>query len=754
MNPMKQSVRNWILAIPSAVNLILAFAVNAAPDAQPTPGRREPPPLPQVTTVNSPSLNSVDDLYIAMGFTRPLMGLEKTASYSVDLSQHLGTHPGFTVYPDVDLIDYETNVLQQFMRGQGPFAVDPEPAANRAIVVLRYGFDNPKAVQAMKDAKTLGLHSAVLVSDGPITMDSKKATFGTVTGENNQTLPANYTNDLKPEYILESGQGRSIRELMASGFALSTPVSNPQPAAANDQILQKGKFFVTLSALIQNMTITPIMHEKEAIMVVVKDPSQPVSPGNIKSMYVMHGSGNWTTNNHINRSYLTKENLADPNGNGRMALDHALTTIAEFSQPGRSAQMNKIKIPGSLRLVAKDGSFIESAYTDGQFELNQRIVNFFENVAANPQNFDIKDVWLNHFVLTNRNVVLSLIKAWDAMNKQGRPFMINGMLDAQYVELQGYGLGAALAGFDIINPSNAGLRGMKGDFLKHVNLSVDFAEVPGAVNIKPNGAPEHRLLDHGKDTWIHYRDLSAGGGEWVEAWTGSYNCSTNKNNLERQDQLHLPATSSRVAAAIQQSIDAGVRFTTQQGSAVPLRETGVGLSVLAKALGQSPLDLDRQAVDEFIAFSHAGQLDDAAITKLQDILTRAAPKASRLAPEFQIKPEVLAQRIGALRRLSTWWKQNVLKPEESQFTPSDVMHLVLLTGQDEASALGILKNRFFDKNADKADIEKRAQDALSAMKGSVVEKLVVTAKEAVSSLFDGLFGTAAKPVRTCRALFE
>lgn len=742
----------------SALALALGFEATADVGGGGGPSVRQPPPLPKLTTVNSPSLNTVDDLYMAMGFTRPLTGLDtKEVPYSVDATKHLGTNPGFTVYPDVDLIDYETDVLQQFMRGQGPFAADPEPAGSRAVIILRYGFDNPKAVQAMKDAKTLGLHSAVLVSDGPITMDSKKATFGTVTGENGQTKPANFTNDLKPEYILGNSQGKAMLELMNNGYQLSTPVSNPQPQAPNEQILQKGKFFITLSALIQNMLITPIMHEKEAIMVVLKDPTKPVTVDNIKSMYIMHGSGNWTTNNHINRSYLTKENLSDPNGNGRMALVHALSAISEFSQPGRSAQMNKIQGPGMLRLVAKDGSFIESAYTDGQFELNQRIVNFFEAVAANPDGFQINDVWLSHFVLTNRNVVLSVIKAWDAMSAKGRPFHVNGMLDSQYVELQGYGLGAALAGFDVINPNTAGLHGMKGDFLNYVNLSVDFEEVPNATNIDPNGAPDHRLLDHGKDTWVSYRNL-ADASDWVEAWTGSYNCSTNKNNLERQDQLHLPAASSKLAMSIQQTIDAAVKETTQRNAAVPLRDTGVGMSVLAKFLGQSPMDLNRQAVDDFLQLARAGKLDDAALAQLQLILNRAAPKPSRLLPKYQVSAADITTRIAALKRLSAWWQTNVLPSSDAVLTASDLMHLVLLTSQDDASALGILKNRFYDKTANPADIEKRAQDALNQMKGSTggVQQLLAKATDKASSLFDSLVTSAKSLVggsRTCRDLF-
>jgi hypothetical protein len=616
-----------------------------------------------------------------------------TTSFSIDSKTKLNvqlpdnlskqTRTSFTVYPEIDLVKFEVEAIQNFISGKGIFSADKDPIAAKGILVLRYGVEDDRALEMFKQIRRSGLHSAVLVTDGPITMNSKGPKFETTVDRNGQTVEERFSNDIRPEYLSDRANGPDVKSMLDADYKMYSPVL---PKEGN--LIQAGDFYVAMSA-IANPTSDrkPIMHEKEVILYVLKNPKGDVVPENIKNLYVMHGTGNWTRI-HVNRNFIYRDSSKSQEGAGFFALKHAFNTLETFVRKGMSARISDIPTPGRQRVTDSQGNFWEAAYTDGKYELNQRMADEFNVMAGdeetlqrlsegNPEKYknlksvsetiEVGEIVLSHFVMTNTKVVEAIFNLWQAQNAKGKPFFIRGALDAKFVGLRSFGLGAIMAGYDTKTDFGKTRRALGKNFSKYVDVAVHMEETVNpdgtpVTNIDPDGPPSDRVLWHDKTTQIKFK--TSPNSEWRSyIFTGSYNNSNNFNNLERQDWLSVPAE-SEISVAVNSSIRSAVSAALKESKygkkkALPL-EKGVFVKELANFLGQSPIDLDWNetlALKEKLESIHKKtKAEQAAFMKdISVVMRKMASKPSRLISYLQVKPEDLNMRLGSMSRFYSWY---------------------------------------------------------------------------------------------------
>lgn len=618
------------------------------------PGKDYPP----VTVVQDPNLATVTDLMLGMGVTVPVYKSAAEAKKKGvpmingrrNTFANNGNNNGFSLYSDVDLVPFEVGTAQAFLDGTGRFKNLDVPPEKKAILLLRYGFTDPRAVELLKKFKAAGAHSAVLVTDGNTSMNEEKASW---------PEDKNWTGDMKKSY-LSGKQGDAIRDLIDDGgYKLMTPTTSRRTQPA----VKPGDFFVTMSALHRNQTIGPIMHQKEVIMVVLKDPKKPVTPDNVERIFVNHGTGNWTRN-HYNRTYFMEDGMHGEDGLGRNALAHALAVVDNFSKKGSDARIYKTETPNRFRQEAKDGTFWEVAYTDGNYELNFRLVRFFEDVARNPEKYKINQVTLSHFVFTNKNVLHSLFEAWSAMKRAGRPFKISGVLDEKFVGMRNFGIAAAMENYSPLSPFRRMTKGLGKEFADAVELNVFFKERPDSKNIDPDGYPSHRHLWHDKTSFVDFEELDGKGkpvGHFLEVLTGSYNLSNNKNNMERQDHMRVQANSP-FAVSLTDSVMTARDAFRESGDAIRM-EGAILVKVIADFVGHAPTDVPIPETKELVKLlTEREAYDEADVKKAEQILRDIhGKKESRLRSDFQVDEAEMETKLDIMARFLRWW--NNLDPE-------------------------------------------------------------------------------------------
>lgn len=537
---------------------LLAFAITAL--------AQTPPPqlkYSRIVGVREEVVASEDlrNVVAAAISTWPIDGVaapnEKEYSYAF-------VNPGqFTSYSEVDLVKFEFNTIKDFIEGNGIFSKHKDNSA-KIILANVYGFEHEHAIAVMAQAARSGLYASIIATDGPISGEKKNVTDPSKYEEGEK-----YTNKISPEDLDNSGQGEELRKLLdkSVGYEFRSPTFNPKQEG--EELIKKGDRYITMSAFYRNITIGPIQHLKEKVMIVLKEPSKglqfkadgKVDGSNIEAIYIISGNGNATPRMHNNLSRFFMSANAASRKLAEFTIEHTRAILETFTRVGKSARIDKIEFDYVLRLKSESGDEkVERAYTDGRNEINDRLAVFLStggqsfgprpatrsrlkyqdfailNAAAKGQ---VHEVILNHFVFTNREFVNALYDAWLEAKKQGHPFKIRGVLDGKFVGMRSYGLAAALKGLVAENPFGKEMPALDSELANHVDIVVNIERVRGAKNIAPDGPPSTNILQHGKMT-IAIMEVKMKSGEtqkFAILADGSMNLSGNEANLEVQDMM-------------------------------------------------------------------------------------------------------------------------------------------------------------------------------------------------------------------------
>jgi hypothetical protein len=203
---------------------------------------------------------------------------------------------------------------------------------------------------------------------------------------------------------------------------------------------------------------------------------------------------------------------------------HAERMIETFRKGG---EIKDIPAKAPLRVEYKNGESVEIAFTDGKYNPNDRIVDFFRASAAAPDKIKIDKVWLSHFVITNSALIQSLI---ELMKKQ-TGFGVFLVADNQFVDLKGYGLATQLEGYIQLLPFGKNVLGVGDALEKRTESYVYQRGIDGVPIAELDGPPDARHVWHDKTTVVEYEE---NGKHLYRIFTGSLNASSNFHSAERQ----------------------------------------------------------------------------------------------------------------------------------------------------------------------------------------------------------------------------
>lgn len=565
-------------------------------------------------------------------------------------------NPGrFKTFAGASLIPFEIQSGIDFIDGKGIFSGIPND--RKAIVSVRFGISGGYPVELLAHAKKAKIHSSVVITDLGPKVDFSQVKFPDEKGRDGRKRPAETTAIRKREYLNpKTPEGSAAIEILDAGYEFIAPAKGKKGVRE----IAPGSFVLTGPALYnpEVIEIAPLMHHKEMFLIVLKDATKPLTVENIETVYAQDGTGNWT-NPHLNWSYFSKFLPI-----GKYSVDHALRMYEAFtvSEQGK-ATIADIDSPAPQRVVFPDGGYIETAYTDSQYEYNHRIIRFLQSaVETDPKLLKIDEVVLSHFVLTHNAGFKALFDAWKIHR-----FKIRGLIDGKFVGVRNFGFAAALEDYFVDRPFGNPLPGGGQEFANDVELTVFLKEIEGAKDIDPEGRPSHRNLQHGKTTAIKYQTRATAKGAWnqrVRIWRGSYNFSTHFANAERQDEIDTVPTDP-FATVFLDSVRGVEKRAIEEGYGLPMEEA-ILVIVLGEFLGHSPMDIDFKSNRRLIEIFSADRIDPPALKEAHGLIMKMTEKASRLIEKYRVPIEEVKQRLESLENFVTWYNETFLKSTDTE----------------------------------------------------------------------------------------
>ncbi len=655
----------------------------------------------------------------------------------------------FTTYSGIKAVEFEFNTINDFIDGKGIFSQYKDNSA-KIVIGNVYGFEHDRATAVMEKAANSGLFASIIATDGPVSANEKNAEFE---GD------SKYTNKLNPELLSEEGQGKHIRHLLSKGYKFRSPTFNAKKPT--EAIIKKGDYYITMSALYRNITIGPIQHLKEKIMVVLKDPRKGlkvdaegnIDGSNLEAIFVISGNANATEREHNNLSRFFDGRGKEGEGRFELAkftLEHTLAILRAFAIEGASAQIDDINFEKVIRIQGQSGiEIFERAYTDGKFEINDRLAVILstggrsngerkESRSRNKyQDFEIlnaaaqgivTEIYLSHFVLTNRDFVDALFEAWKVADANGTPFFIKGVLDGKFVGMRSYGLAAGMKGITSENPFGKEVKAMGEKFAKYVDITVNIERRPHAKNINPDGPPKNDVLQHGKMTLVAMKVKMSDGTErmFYIVVDGSMNMSGNESNLEVQDISLISEKSELYNWAKNSTIGLTNRTLGKTKDGRPRGykiEDYLGILALAKLVG---LDVEQVALgdvkDLTMLFEKVPLIDESRRQKALDFMkakllaiNQSVP--SELIESLQVSPEKLKMNLEKIADFLNYYS-TLAREEQGQntkFSKQERLDIIISLTEDPMSAKRAL-SRIFKRNWIPFDIlEQRAYEAFEEL---------------------------------------
>ena len=612
--------------------------------------------LPELKETQMES-GSATDFISALAFSFGFPGV--TGEATTEKMMEAGS---LKIFPGKELVGFESQIGKDFITGSGSFSHLKSKPSQRVLIVSRYGFDNPLAVELMKMAKDNKLFAGILITDSGNSIDSSKVTF--VESEN-------ISSNLKPEALSKGKQGQALQALLDIVYKMVTPHSHAKKKT--DALIEKGDFYFAMNGLGNKADSVrdPLMHEKSMIMVELIDENKGFTLDNIDAIYVTDGTNNWTKNPHYNRfkAYHQKRSKTDKlkDGPAVVAVEHVLKLLESFTRIGSSASIADVESVGRQRYNYPDGTFWEVAYTDGKYELNERMTLRYNEMAQDP-NIVVNRVVRNHFVQTNlRQIVAEADLHAKQIELHKNAFTIEGMVDAKFVGKESWGVTAAQAGYRVKTPFGQNRPALPKEYSNSINLQMYFEPVRDKkgnlkTNVDPDGIPSDRVLDHDKLTMIEWYDNRKPSEVWVDILIGSYNNSNNRYNAERQDFIRV-RKDSEFYSSLYHHVMENAKLAEKEGRSINLKD-GIFIKELALFLGHEPNDVDWKKViafkkefqKEISQLLRSEKPDFEQFQKLGERLKDIVPQTpSRLILSLQVTPEALDRNLKALFGFFKWY---------------------------------------------------------------------------------------------------
>ena len=474
------------------------------------------------------------------------------------------------------------------------------PCTTRSIVLVRYEEGIPEVSQALLDAVKKGFSEVTLITDLNVSMEATRFDSG-------KNYTVDFVGSTKPR---DSSTAKELVRLLASPSLFSYNAKTDKRYGIFSQPVYK--------------TGAPIMHEKELYLI---DLAKPV--GHQIDFYF--GSSNMTgsataTANGTNSTRFNRVMKVTDDVQAKVALDHAMQLKQAFGA-GKPISRITDRKPNWTRVIFADNSFAEYMFTDGLFNLNDRITKLFKNAqnSASPEDHvQINDVIYSHFVFTD----IDEMEALRAAMTDQPGFSVRGIFDVSFADADGNGISPAYAGYLLgrlskqkdfsrvaiedypaIKPFNSAWRS------RFSELYTYQRRLPQA----PNPAlPWH--MWHDKTTIVSVTDSS--GKKWTYIFTGSFNNSSHSVNAELQVAYKVPSESGlakQFITSVMATIDREKQPATLDATCRPDGDDGLGCAVLlelgvlrlelARLTGNTPTNVPVIAVKNIADALNAGQLD-------------------------------------------------------------------------------------------------------------------------------------------------
>jgi len=548
------------------------------------PSKAKPLPAPEMAASALPSVDdAVRRLYVSHRFAAD----------------------GALVESGSDISDYELRALQEFREGNGAFAwAKAVPAKRREIWLLRYHLTDERIIEELAAAKSAGYGQVFFVTDLNDALDA-----GLTEGDEPSTAFS------KAAYR-DSPLGRAIEKLRELGFRYNGKTagiySHPlYPRGGDDRV--------------------PLMHEKSLLLVTRGaggKVERAVHIGGTANLAIHARAGAGAAVTRYNRAI----EVVDPAATQR-ELAHAEKLVEGF---GAGKPIHEIESLKPLRITYPNGELMELAYSDGRFNPNDRIADLFDRAAKAPAELEIQRVILSHFVLTNGRVV----KAMEAAMKAQPKFSVFGIFDDRFIDLRGFGLATGLDGFDILKPFGQVDFGVGEKIEDRTDLYGYQRGIPGVGETDLDGPPTARHVWHDKTTVVLVKEKGVQKGY---VFTGSFNCSGNFHNAERQTMFVLRETSPLLKATIDSIINV---VRDEPDYALPLPDA-VMRNGVAALIGHS--DLEIPLASNRLVVSHLRAKD---FNRVENEIRRLAAIPTTLAKK--VPDGVVDERISAFRRFLDW----------------------------------------------------------------------------------------------------
>jgi hypothetical protein len=566
------------------------------------------------------------------------------------------SHPYGSTDPRVhsgkDPLFVEAQMLHQFVMDR------KIPAKDKAIIVVRYGISEPKVIKELIAAKKKGFAAVTLVTD----LNNNVMDVIFKSGESSHS-------DFGRAEFKENEAGRALKAMVDAGFKFNGKTFGIYSQPFHDTKDDKRD---------------PLMHQKEMYLLVREG-------GEWKVALMTKGTANMNDNPRYNRMLV----VADPQA-AEYSHRHTRAMIETFAKGG---SIKDIQAEAPLKLTYADGTSQEIGYTDGRNDLNMRISGMLAAGAKDPAKMKIRSVIFSHFVLTDTDTVEALR---DLMKAQP-DVEVTGVLDSKFVSPRGFGLGAALGGFNVWRPMGPPVFGFSYAMRSKMKLHVYQRGVRGRVETDPEGPPLARHLWHDKTTVIK---AEVDGKPRVFVFTDSFNLSNNAANAEMQTMYEFDSESPW-AQAFEESIREVAKLETAW--AIPL-EVAVFRDFIANLTGRGLLEVSIKETHALLAMYRDGAYDKAAA-----LLRRIGSRGSKLDERYRLKPEQMDARLKSLKGFIEWHKkEGGGKPPSSRQIISAGMG-VAWPGMGDVQRKRALESAIWEPNVSDEVIEMRASELWEKM---------------------------------------
>jgi len=521
-------------------SVTLLFLTNTLVHGQSSTTRIFPTPL-----IVPMSSGSADDLFDSMALSHKIGD-----NYPAEVKVRLGVDPS----------QEEIKALEEFIDGTGRFKNLNTPASKRSIVLVRYHVDQTEVADLLIRAKKKGFARVQLITD--FNYSIQPSLTGNAKFDGQPTLAK-----IKDATL----SGKVIRKLTDEGFNFNDPRFGVFGSPAYDK---------TDSSL-----ITPIMHEKELLLIADEGTS------NVK-VHSFIGTSNMSLGPRYNRLFESSNQTF-----GLRLLEHSQNLMNTFAN---GEPISKIPEILPQRMTYPDGTFVETAFTDGKFNPNDRIVDLFKRSVSDPRNIEIEDVIFSHFVFSHMPTFDAHREALKA-NPKIKTFAV---FDEKFVQPYSWGVSPAYGGFYSQRPFGKDAFPIAAKERSNIEAYVYTRGIPGVKDTNPRGPPTARHLWHDKTTLI---STIENGKHWTYVFTGSFNASGAARNAELQVLLKLP-TNSPWVRTIKKSI-VGVK-TSEKAFIMPMKE-GAFRSWVAWFMNRSALDVPAIQSNQILYDIEAGNMDKA-----------------------------------------------------------------------------------------------------------------------------------------------